>query len=63
MEKYNGIPQIESISRLGIFLFNEEKRRSFPEAAGGDNSKSLPDNLWHKSLEWNDNWRKALYSI
>lgn len=24
---------------------------------------SLPDNLRHKTLEWNDNQRKALYSL
>lgn len=63
MEKYKGIPQIKPISAVGIFLFSEEKRRSFPEAAGGNNSENLPDNLQHKSLEWNDNQRKALYSL
>lgn len=63
MEKYKRIPQIKPISAVGIFLFSEEKRRSFPEAAGRNNCESLPDNLRHKSLEWNDNQRKALYSL
>lgn len=63
MEKYKGIPQIKPLSAVGIFLFSEEKRRSFPEAAGGNNCESLPDNLRHKSLEWNDNQSKALYSL
>lgn len=59
MEKYKRIPQIKPISAVGIFSLVQ---RSFPEAAGGNNCESLPDNLRHKSLEWNDNQRKALYS-
>lgn len=51
------------ISAVGIFSFSEEKSRSFPEAAGGNNCESLPDNLQHKSLERNDNQRNALYSL
>lgn len=61
MEKYKRILQINPIFAVGVFLFCEEKR-SFPEAAGGNNCESLPDNLRHKSLEWNDNQRKTLYS-
>lgn len=45
MEKYKGIQQIKPISALGISLFNEEKRRSFPEATGENNSEILPGNL------------------